>query len=148
MRKRSYESHGYTSRGEKPPPEYEVWKAMRKRCYSPSCKDYRYYGARGIAVCDRWQWSFANFIEDMGPRPSDQYTIERVKNNEGYGPDNCIWALREVQYKNTRRLKQVTLNGEAISLKDLAAKTGLPYSTVTHRLNYSGDTPESLMRGK
>lgn len=82
-------------------PEYGVWAKMRRRCSNPACEDWENYGGRGIDVCPQWE-DFATFLSDMGPRPSPQHTIERVNNERGYSPDNCVWATRAVQNKNRR----------------------------------------------
>lgn len=68
-------------------PEYRSWTAMRNRCTNPRNRNYRNYGARGIAVCARWE-SFEAFLADMGPRPPGT-SIERLDNNDGYHPKNC-----------------------------------------------------------
>lgn len=79
---------------------------MKQRCYDPkSCKFYR-YGARGIAVCDRWLGpdGFTNFIADMGPKPSPQHTIDRFPDRGGnYQPGNCRWATPKEQAENRDR---------------------------------------------
>ena len=82
-------------------PEYGIWSNMHQRCRNPKNKGFKWYGGRGINVCDRWQ-SFPVFYADMGPRPSKNHSIERVDNNLGYEPDNCIWATMAVQNKNRR----------------------------------------------
>ena len=93
--------HGLGSK-EARPPEYEVWRAMRRRTTNKKCADYQYYGARGIKVCDRWN-DFIVFYADMGPRPTAGHSIDRINVNGDYGPSNCRWATAVEQRHNQRR---------------------------------------------
>jgi len=76
-----------------------VWSGMIYRCYNISSQSYKYYGGRGIQVCDRWKDSFENFYNDMSPRPSKKHSIERKNNDGNYVPSNCRWATQKVQSK-------------------------------------------------
>lgn len=82
--------------------EYTTWTAMKSRCLYKKNKFYHYYGGRGIKVCDRWLDSFENFLTDLGRRPSDQHSLDRVDPNGNYEPSNCKWSTDQEQNRNKR----------------------------------------------
>ncbi len=81
--------------------EYNVWQGMIQRCLNPNAPRYAEWGGRGITVCDRWR-DFAKFLEDMGPRPSLDYSLDRIDNDGPYEALNCRWATRSQQQRNRR----------------------------------------------
>jgi hypothetical protein len=74
---------------------------MVERTSNPNHKSYKFYGGRGIIVCDRWVSSFENFLKDMGNRPQG-FTLDRIDPNGNYELTNCRWADDETQRKNKR----------------------------------------------
>lgn len=87
-------------------PEYSTWENMKQRCYNPKASYYNRYGGRGIRVCDQWKQSFLQFLEDMGERPSLDYSIERIDNDGDYTPENCKWATQKEQNMNQKPRKR------------------------------------------
>lgn len=107
---RALKKHGHVTtrtKGKKSK-TYVCWQNMKKRCYNPNSVGYENYGGRGIKVCDRWKDSFENFLADMG-EAKDGLSIERIDNNGDYEPQNCRWATRKEQRRNTRACKPVNL---------------------------------------
>lgn len=97
--------------GETANPAYVPWVAMLQRCTNPRRDAFRWYGARGIVVCERWR-DFAAFLADMGPRPSPSHTIDRINPDGNYEPGNCRWATWAEQ-RRTQRNRGPTGTGVA-----------------------------------
>lgn len=114
-------------------PEYRAWKSIRARCYSRRNDHYRYYGGRGIKVCDRWRDSFEAFLEDMGPRP-EGHSIHRINNDGNYEPGNCRWATNEEQARNKSNNVIIELDGIRKTAADWAQELGLDMSTLCKRI--------------
>lgn len=106
---------------------------MIKRCYSPTAKDYRFYGAKGITVCDLWKndkhefyrWAYKTGYDD-------NMTIDRIDPKQCYCPENCRWidAKTNAKIKSTTRL--ITIDGITDSLSGWSARTKIPKNTLVH----------------
>jgi hypothetical protein len=113
-------------------PVYKVWQAMRDRCDNRVNREYRNYGGRGIAVCERWQ-DFSNFLSDMGSRPKG-FDIERKNNDGPYSPENCRWASRQLNLNNRRCNNRVEFRGQTKTVAEWAAETGMHEETLRRRI--------------
>lgn len=114
-------------------PEYSTWENIRSRCSNPAVDSYKYYGAVGIKVCERWN-SFENFFADMGKRPSRKFSIERIDSKKDYCPENCKWADGFEQSNNKSNNVRLEFNGESMNLFQWARKVGLPPKRLSARL--------------
>jgi len=120
--------------------EYHSWSSMKGRCNNPNNPAFVNYGGRGITVCKEWN-SFETFLADMGPCPIG-YSIERINNNLGYNPQNCIWATPKTQNLNKRSNFIIEYKNKNYPLVTLCKKLNLNYKTVFARLrvlNWSVD---------
>lgn len=141
-------THGMSSFG----PEYDVWVGMMSRCHNQNSDAYKNYGGRGIVVCDAWH-DVRNFLKDMGHRPSPKHSIERRDNERGYSHDNCYWATKHDQVRNTRRNVFLEIDGQILTMKDAAKHLGMCYATLRQRFRNGWtvekaiSTPVDLTKG-
>lgn len=123
---------------------YRTWSHMRLRCNSPKNQDYRYYGARGIRVCDEWNeyaafeaWALANgYRKDL--------TIERIDNDGDYTPDNCAWVPRSVQARNRRNNRRLDHDGRSLTIAEWAEVLGISAANIRNRLHMGWDVHRAL----
>lgn len=130
-----FTKHGESARDHRSA-EYGIWAGMIQRCYRKTHKHYRHYGGRGIAVCDGWRHDFAQFLNDMGRRPSPKHKLERKNNSTGYEKNNCVWATQAEQMRNTRRNHLITFNGTTLCMTDWAHTLHLTPASLLKRLKY------------
>lgn len=133
-----------TSHGLSHLPEYQIWAAIKKRCFNVNDSFYHRYGGRGISVSERWLNSFENFYADMGPRPSDKHSIDRINNDGNYEPGNCRWSSYEDQAKNKSTTRYVSYNDKEIDLSSMAKLADVDYSKLKYRLNLGLSAEEAI----
>jgi hypothetical protein len=124
--------------------EWNTYHSMLRRCYNPASRDFPKYGGRGISVCDEWRASIVAFVTDMGRRP-DGMTLERIDNDGDYGPENCRWASKADQARNTRRNVIVSYEGRSQTLTEWARELGINHQTLSARY-IRGDRGDRLLR--
>ncbi len=125
--------------------EYSIWKDMKRRCSDKRRKSWKNYGGRDIRVCRRWAKSFEHFLADMGPRPSNAHSIDRIDNDGNYTPSNCRWATDLQQARNVRTNKRITYNGCTRCLTEWAEHIGIPPITFWTRYFLLGWTMERII---
>jgi hypothetical protein len=128
-------------------PLFDTWRGMIRRCHDPAYRYYRNYGARGIMVCQRWRESFWAFVDDVSPKPSGAFSLDRRENDGHYEPDNVRWATRQDQARNTRFNRKITLAGRTQTLEDWTRELGIAKSTLFNRLRL-GWTEERTLTTK
>lgn len=125
---------------------YSIWQGMKGRCFRITSPAYKYYGGRGITVCDEWKNDFEAFYDwAMSNGYKDELTIDRIDVNGNYEPDNCRWATRKEQTMNKRRTVMIEINGVLKSLLTISKETGIPYKTLYNRYSRGLKGSELLM---
>lgn len=131
-------------------PEYVSHQSMIARCKRPVVRSSHH--KRGITVCDRWlhgdgtRSGFECFVADMGRRPAAGYSVDRLDNSRGYEPDNCRWATRKEQARNTGRNKFIRYGGELITLVEAAERSGVKRTTISARLRRGWSDEAALLK--
>lgn len=121
-------------------PIYRSWFNMKTRCLNKKNSSYPSYGGRGIDICEKWL-SFKGFLEDMGDSYEGGLTLDRIDNNRGYCKENCRWANKVQQARNTRnveRAKKYWVNDERLTIREIAEIFGIKRTTLDMRLNTYG----------
>lgn len=138
-----FRTHGDTVNGKKSA-EYYAWVDMKDRCYDEKDKFYHNYGGRGIRVCRRWLNSYADFLADMGRKPSRKHTLDRIKNNGNYTPANCRWATLKEQSRNRRTNRILSMGGKRRCLVAWSELTGIPAITIHARIKRGWSVKRAL----
>lgn len=125
-------------------PEYKVWKSLRKRIHNPNDERYASYGGRGLTVDPRWDESFEVFLQDMGHRPGPGYSIDRVDNDQGYWPDNCVWATNKSQANNRRTSRILEYRGVSKTLAQWADELGISRHNLQARIGRGWSVEKAL----
>ncbi len=121
---------------------YRIYISMKHRCESPNSTSYERYGERGIYVSPRWL-TFDAFLADMGCQPPGM-ALDRIDNDGPYSPENCRWATRKENARNTRRNHYIEFRGERRCISDWSEITGISKAAILHRIK-SGWSVESAL---
>lgn len=120
------------------PIEYSAWQGIKSRCYNINNSRYKDYGGRGIIVCDRWLNNFSNFLEDLGKKPGNEYSLERINNDGNYCLENCKWATKKEQNNNKRdniKILNIITGDIYNSLQEAADIIEIERSTLKYKLS-------------
>lgn len=126
----------------------KIYHNMKTRCYNKNNVSYESYGGRGITVCKEWLEGFQAFKDwALENGYQDDLMLERVDNNKGYSPDNCIFATRDRQNNNKRNNRMIRAFGERKSMADWAIdpRCKVSYTTLRMRLNLGWDAEEAIL---
>lgn len=117
----------------------KTWYKMRQRCYNKNDKAYKDYGGRGITICDEWNDSPESFYKwSIENGYSDGLSIDRIDNNKGYEPSNCVWSTPKQQANNRRTCIIFFHNGKKQNLMQWCEELNLPYKVIHSRIYKSG----------
>lgn len=115
--------------------EHSIWSNIVQRTTNQNCKEYKWYGARGIRMHEEWRTSFDAFLKYVDGLPKAGTTLDRIDNNGNYEPGNLRWATHKEQSNNARSNRIIEFNGKTMTLSQWADATGIPSPTLGARIN-------------
>lgn len=127
-------------------PEYEAWCGMRRRCRDLKKPKHKHWFGRGIRVCSKWDKSYVSFLADVGRRPGPEYSLDRIRRNEGYKPGNVRWATAKTQQNNRTNNRRFRYAGHTRTLSEWADWIGIDQDTLGARLLRGWSFREALLR--
>lgn len=127
---------------------YNIYNGMKARCYDKNDHCYKFYGAKGIKICDEWKNDFRLFYDWATKNGYDKnLTIERKDVYGNYCPENCSWITMSQQQFNKRNTVYITYNGKTLNMKEWEIETGIPRKTI-HQRYYDGWDVEKMLTQK
>ena len=109
----------------------EIFDSMKQRCYNENNKSYRWYGAKGVKICDEWMNNPLSFEEwSINNGYTDDFTIDRINENEGYSPNNCRWITKANNSKYKSTTSMINVNGVVHSGKDWSRILNVGLNTI------------------
>lgn len=120
---------------------YGTYQNIKDRCYNPKHISYKYYGGRGIKVCEEWlgeqgfehfyEWSVAHgYMERENGLKRNALSIDRINVNGNYEPSNCRWVTLDVQANNKRNTRHIKINGVVDTVSNMSKRYGIYYGTL------------------
>ncbi|HEL0710518.1 TPA: hypothetical protein TVQ98_001434 [Streptococcus equi subsp. zooepidemicus] len=127
---------------------YRIWKGMHNRCYNSQNDNYKWYGGRGIKICDDWhtfiifrEWALTNGYDDG-------LTIDRIDSNGNYCPENCRWNSIKKQQNNRSSNRYLFYEGKEYTISEFADFLNVPYWTIANQLKLGWDIGKIVMKTK
>jgi hypothetical protein len=117
---------------------------MLRRCNDPTCRGFKWYGARGVRVCELWTRSLRAFIADVKERPSIKYQLDRINNDGNYEPGNVRWVTSKQNSRNARGRRLLSIGGRTQCVSAWVEETGAKINTVFTRLR-QGHAPSDAV---
>lgn len=124
---------------------YSIWNNIIGRTECKKSPQYKWYGARGIKMCNEWRHNYLKFKEwAINNGYKDNLTIDRIDVNGNYEPNNCRWVDMKQQHRNQRSNKNYTIDGITKCLQDWCEYYDINRNTVNKRLRLNWDIKRAL----
>ena len=124
-----------------------IYSMMKQRCYNTNSQNFKYYGGKGVSVCDEWRnnsQAFYDWVMTHGYK--DGLTLDRIDNDGNYEPSNCRWVTMKEQDNHRSNNVILTLNGESHTIPEWSEILGIKQHVIRNRINRGWSVENTLMR--
>ena len=124
-----------------------IFNLMKRRCYDPKNKSYRWYGGKGIKICDEWIYSPSSFVKwSLENGYEENLTIDRIDASKDYSPQNCKWITMEENARKDKKSNLITVNGMTLTGRQWSKeiKKGVNYVNTYIRTHGIDNTKEMI----
>lgn len=136
-------THGYSNKERL----YSIWHSMKLRCYTKSNISYKYYGKRGIEICDEWKNDYSNFRNWALQNGYEKgLTIDRIDVDGNYEPGNCRWTSYKGQARNRKNNTIITYQGESKTISEWSEITNIKPSTISERIRLGWNEIDAITK--
>lgn len=129
---------------------YNIWCAIKSRCYNPKNKEYHCYGGKGVKLCAEWgdyaafkKWAYSHGYDEHAPK--GVCTIDRIDNNGDYSPENCRFINTQEQINNQDKTIKLKYGGNIYTIRELAGLYNIQPKTLYNRLHNIGMSLEEAL---
>ena len=124
-----------------------IYSMMKQRCYNTNSQNFKYYGGKGVSVCDEWRNNSQAFYDwAMTHGYKDGLTLDRIDNDGNYEPSNCRWVTMKEQDNHRSNNVILTLNGESHTIPEWSEILGIKQHVIRNRINRGCSVENTLMR--
>ena len=124
-----------------------IYSMMKQRCYNTNSQNFKYYGGKGVSVCDEWRNNPQAFYDwAMTHGYKDGLTLDRIDNDGNYEPSNCRWVTMKEQDNHRSNNVILTLNGESHTIPEWSEILGIKQHVIRNRINRGWSVENTLMR--
>ena len=126
-----------------------IWENMKQRCYNPNNTAFKYYGGKGVTVCEEWIHNSKAFRDwAMTHGYAENLTLDRIDRNGNYEPSNCRWVDMMAQANNKKNNHILTFRGKTQTIAQWSRETGISANLITVRINRQKRSPERALTEK
>ena len=118
---------------------HKIYNEIKRRCYNKGCKDYKYYGFKGVRMCDKWLMNPETFeIWALNNGYKETLTIDRINPQGNYNEENCRWITKEENSQRAGKVNWITIGNITKTGREWANYLGIGINQINKKIRKYG----------